>query len=220
MKFLLFFLFLFGSSFSQAVDMEDQFFYLVKNRDFSRALSLIEENPSLTQAKIYYGLTAFILAMHYPVYRDLHLSFLSQLIKKGANVKALDNLGQTALHHLTYFSGSPLVIDFLAKRGLDMDQSNTRGMTPLMLAVKSGREKTVESLISYGADPQKQDVRGWTAMDYLKEMPANILEWSPLRVVLKPAPAQNIKNILEKHIKQNSSASSPSSCEQSFKIIK
>jgi serine/threonine-protein phosphatase 6 regulatory ankyrin repeat subunit B len=58
----------------------------------------------------------------------------------------------------------PFVIEFLLKRGLDINLQNEQGETALILAAWYGREDLVELLLKKGADPNLKTRKGLSAL--------------------------------------------------------
>ena len=71
-------------------------------------------------------------------------------IKKGANVKAKNSFGETALHVAT-LKGLVSFFDLLIQRGADVDAQDSRGQTPLHLAVMVGNVPAIIKLRQYNA---------------------------------------------------------------------
>lgn len=69
---------------------------------------------------------------------------------------------ETELHNATIARDSTR-IEYLLKRGAKINAKDTEGLTPLMVAVKSGDLSIVNGLLEYSADPNIQDNDGWTA---------------------------------------------------------
>ncbi len=67
------------------------------------------------------------------------------------------------LHNATIARDSPRV-EYLLKRGAKIDAPDTEGLTPLMVAVKSGDLSMINGFLEYGANPSLQDDDGWTAV--------------------------------------------------------
>lgn len=57
-------------------------------------------------------------------------------------------------------------IEYLLKRGANIDARDQDGQTPLMAAVKSGDLSIINGLLAYKANPNLQDHDGWTAAMY------------------------------------------------------
>jgi len=54
-------------------------------------------------------------------------------------------------------------IEYLIKRGANINAKNTEGQTPLMIAAQNGDLSVVNGLLAYEANPNLQDNDGWTA---------------------------------------------------------
>ncbi|MDD2832900.1 MAG: quinoprotein dehydrogenase-associated putative ABC transporter substrate-binding protein [Methylotenera sp.] len=54
-------------------------------------------------------------------------------------------------------------VEYLLKRGANINAKDNEGKTPLIEAVTSGDISLINGLLAYGADPNAQDHDGWTA---------------------------------------------------------
>ena len=61
-------------------------------------------------------------------------------------------------------SSDPLVVDLLLTAGLDPDEPDTNGVTPLIRFAMEGNETAVPRLLNKGADVNAQDKTGTTAL--------------------------------------------------------
>ncbi|GEM_PF-3019713 len=87
---------------------------------------------------------------------------LKDYLGEGANVNAVDDLGNSALHYAAKI-GDRKTIDLLVEHGAIINQSNITGTTPLMMAAKYGNKYTVKKLIEHGADKSIENNSGYTA---------------------------------------------------------
>ena len=81
-----------------------------------------------------------------------HVAIVVKLLEAGANfnVHAADD-GSTALHLAAYF-GHDGIVSALLLSGADKDALTSVGETPLMWAVRNGRQSTTDMLLAAGAD--------------------------------------------------------------------
>lgn len=92
------------------------------------------------------------------------------LVKKTLKMgKALVDIGEkgtgnTALHMAAMKNRGQLVRWLLSDTNLDVDITNKRGETALMMAAKDGRTPIVKALLAAGADPLKKSKSGLTAL--------------------------------------------------------
>jgi ankyrin repeat protein len=88
------------------------------------------------------------------------------LIERGADVRAVDQLGHTPLHFAAMAAGDEAdvvaVIDALIARGAEVDPRTDEryGRTPLEYAVDQGVLGRVESLLRHGADANVMTAEG------------------------------------------------------------
>lgn len=80
---------------------------------------------------------------------------IDQALKEGSSL-------EQELHNATIARDS-IRIEYLLKRGANIDTRDTEGLTPLMVAVKSGDLSMVNGFLEYKANPNLQDNDGWTA---------------------------------------------------------
>eukprot|EP00753_Platysulcus_tardus_P002112 PLAT11614.17.p1 GENE.PLAT11614.17~~PLAT11614.17.p1 ORF type:complete len:873 (-),score=344.32 PLAT11614.17:252-2870(-) len=83
-----------------------------------------------------------------------------RLVSDGADVRASDKAGKTALHQ----AQSAAVVEALLAAGADLEAKNAPGSTPLMIASVNGRAEPVKALISAGAAVNAVDNEGMTAL--------------------------------------------------------
>ena len=79
------------------------------------------------------------------------------LIGAGANMQTRSSDGQTALH-LASAMGLARVVDACLARSPELFNTvDDAANTPLMLAINSGHEQIIQSLLEFGADRVKPD---------------------------------------------------------------
>jgi ankyrin repeat protein len=95
-------------------------------------------------------------------------AFITELfLKYGADVKAVDFHGRTALHYAVVLGRRRPVIEMLIEHNVDVDaKDNISGKTALMIAARGGEVETVTLLLELGADRTVTDDNGSSALDY------------------------------------------------------
>lgn len=88
------------------------------------------------------------------------------LICYGADVKAVDNGGNTALHIAAMRDERVSVASLLLKRGARPNIQNNKGRTPLHFAVDNNCEKIARLLLANGANTRIKDINGKEPYDY------------------------------------------------------
>jgi ankyrin repeat protein len=83
------------------------------------------------------------------------------LLDKGADPKAADARGRTALHGLVA-RGEGALVRSLLDRGAEVNAKDQRGRTPLHRAVECGNESAVDALLAAHADVNATDATGRT----------------------------------------------------------
>ena len=87
------------------------------------------------------------------------------LLAAGADVKAKNNIGWTALHYAAT-RGYAAVAELLLAAGADVDAKSEYGSTALHFAAARGYDDVVELLLVAGADVEAKSNTGWTALHY------------------------------------------------------
>lgn len=92
----------------------------------------------------------------------------TQLIEKGADMKAKDNYKWTPLHHAAWKGEKDTAVILLYK-GAEVNAKGDLGRTPLHYAAWKGHTDVVEILLYNGADVWAEDSRGKTPVDYIRQ---------------------------------------------------
>lgn len=91
---------------------------------------------------------------------------LKTLLDRDFNVNSIiDNEKNYTPIALASILGKHDLIDYLFSRGANLESIDDEGNTPLMLAVIYDHPKAVSNLIKLGADLQKKDVYGFSAIE-------------------------------------------------------
>lgn len=143
-------------------------------------------------------------------------SALDNLVKRGADVKAADSTGRTALHYIRDWNfidslsgdtGKQFVafVDLLVENGIDVNRQDKSGTTALMNATNNCSPGALKLLISYGANTTLADKLGKTAMDIAMDRATQSGQNSSCNEVIKilsnpaqasrPSPSQAISAV-------------------------
>jgi hypothetical protein len=98
-----------------------------------------------------------------------HVDICRLLIEKGANVKAIDDESQTALHWASW-QGHVEVVRLLCDHGANIEACDGRNMRPLHLAAWNSHFSVVKEFIEVRKaeiNPKKDN--GWTPLKYAKQ---------------------------------------------------
>jgi ankyrin repeat protein len=118
----------------------DTLFDAAENGDLSKLTQLLEENPSLIDARRESGWTLLQEAIFGGNYDAIKL-----LLTRGADVHTQDERGWTPLHEAAYNSTAE-VVKLLLSFGANTDATDNYGRTPLQYAVQDGFSDIVEVL--------------------------------------------------------------------------
>jgi len=86
-----------------------------------------------------------------------------KLIEQGADVRAKDVDGTTALHWAAHYADVALV-DKLIRAGAQVNVSNDYGSSPIMEAATVGNAEALKLLLKAGGDPESPNAEGQTAL--------------------------------------------------------
>lgn len=105
-----------------------------------------------------------------------HVEICRLLIEAGANVKAIDDEAQTALHWAAW-QGHVEVVRLLCDHGANVEASDGRCMRPLHLASWNGHFSVIKELVEERkAEINARKDNGWTAVSYAKQLRAREIE--------------------------------------------
>jgi ankyrin repeat protein len=107
------------------------------------------------------GSTALMLAASSGYYQ-----IAKYLITQGSAVTKVDNVGRTALIYAAAGGSKDLIRDLIATNKIDVNQADHHGTTALMLAAYYGYYEVVRCLLGHGADVDKVNRDGLTALKY------------------------------------------------------
>ena len=124
--------------------------------------TFLEHGANVNVADLWHGFTILRIASE-----EGHTEIVKRLIAKGADAKAVDNLGETALHRAAAWGHLDVVRELIPIS--DVNAENIGGITPIMWAMKGRHIDVIAELIDAGAvlpsgqyghkiDPQAADV--------------------------------------------------------------
>jgi len=143
---------------------------------FTELLLKYGADPDLRTAS---GMTPLLIASYAG-----NVALATLLVNNKADLHSCDNDGCNALY---FASKSPMeqnedeycpegvikekeytgMIEFLYSHGVNINQCDEEGVTPLLLACEEGNEEVVETLLRLGADPKvANSVNGFSALHY------------------------------------------------------
>lgn len=126
----------------------------VRNESLEQTIILLEKNPDFSKVdKKGYS------ALHYSILNEDKKIF-DLLIEAGSSVNYNNNLLFTSLESNDYFT------NVLLEKKIKINSFNDENQTPLIVAVKNGKDEIVERLISLKPNISHKDNYGYKAIDY------------------------------------------------------
>ncbi|MFN7114613.1 MAG: ankyrin repeat domain-containing protein [Alphaproteobacteria bacterium] len=139
-------------------DMQPLHFALWQ-RNYAAAEILIEHDRSILGDKNKNGMTL----LHIYAARDEGKT-LQFLVHQGADVNQPDGDGRTALHHAAMTRYAPGAAGILLKYGAHTGAVDSKGCTPLMLALSHGNKDAADALLKKPFDAQQTSHGGRTLL--------------------------------------------------------
>lgn len=130
----------------------------IKEKQFDTVKYLVEKGADLEITNDN-GETAFLIAA---IKGDMEC--LQYLHEKGANIFAKTMSGDPAITRAILGDNPEDAAKFLISKGIDLNEANYEGVTPLMRASSYARHGIVKMLIDVGAKLDEQDADGDTAL--------------------------------------------------------
>ena len=114
-------------------------------------------DPGLVNAMNNFGHTPLHSAAMYG-----NEAVMQVLLAAGADTKAQDKEGCTALNCMIALRGNEAIVRALLAAGADPKATNNAGLTPLHFAARAGHEAVARALLAAGADKNAKDTDGDT----------------------------------------------------------
>ncbi len=119
------------------------------------------------------------------------IEYLSFLIQKGVDLKAVDRHDNAGLLHQLWFEQDKEILRFLVQQGIDINMKDNHGYTPLMTTfyendVLKINVDYIKELIALGADVNAKNNMGQTALDIFNQKDFYLHEkWEEISTLLK-----------------------------------
>lgn len=95
-----------------------------------------------------------------------NIKILNLLLSRGANISKTDERRRSALHYaVTFLHVKEAIIETLVNYGIDINQVDKNGLTPLLTACEKNNERGLVCLIDLGADVTILDKSGRCLID-------------------------------------------------------
>ena len=141
----------------------EMFVKAIREGNGSEAMKLLQEKPTLVNARDLGGKTALIAAIE-----NRDTEWAGYLLQQGADPNLALRSGETPLMVAARL-GLSQVAEWLVGLGARVDDSNRMGETALIVAVQRRQVPVVRTLLDAGANPDKPDsAAGYSARDYAK----------------------------------------------------
>jgi ankyrin repeat protein len=159
-----------------------QFVKAIQDGKNDDAIKLLQDRPTLVNARDLNGQTALIAAI---TNRDHE--WTGYLLNQGADPNLAGQNGETPLIAAAR-AGFQEAVEWLLGLGAKVDDANRAGETALIVAVQRRQTPIVRDLLNAGANPDRTDsVAGYSARDYAKR-DSRTPELLRLIEAKKPAP--------------------------------
>ena len=137
------------------------FHYAARNYQFTDVLQVIISLGLDVNGTNNKNVTALMLAC-----KEGKKDAIDVLLSDGADPNIADADGATCLHYAARNYRSTDVLPVIISLGLDVNGTNNKNVTALMLACKEGKKDAIDVLLSDGADPNIADADGATCLHY------------------------------------------------------
>lgn len=97
------------------------------------------------------------------IQRD-NAEIMGQLLTRGVPVDAVDNQGGEYMHHVAELNRIEMFSSLMSLPGINLDDKNVIGETPIQIAVENGYVDLVKLLLKNDVDPVNKNDRGQTLL--------------------------------------------------------
>lgn len=138
---------------------------ILKNNKYDAAKKYIDDGADVNEESES-GESVLAYALRYRCSKDL----LDLLISNAADIFDSDNEG-VSIFDMAVTYNNLWMTQYLVDQGVDVNATQRRsGFTPLMVASCYGRNEIVIFLLEKGADKNRVDIKGFSAVDFARKM--------------------------------------------------
>lgn len=120
---------------------------------------IVKEAPELIEATRRGGMSPLHIAVH----EGRSTACINNLLAHGADIEHRWSEGKSLLH-IAALQDSAHLIPLLQEKGLDINETDQRGATPFLYAVKRDATASIKQLLKHGADPLTQEENGYSPL--------------------------------------------------------
>ena len=138
---------------------------ILKNDDYLSVKKLIKDGADVNEAN-----ESGETVLAYAIRSRCDMDLLMLLIDAGADILDFDDEGVSIFDMAITYDNLEMV-EYLLTQGIDVTTTNRRsGFTALMAAACYGRTEIAKVLLANGADQNRVDSKGFTAIDFARKM--------------------------------------------------
>lgn len=177
--------------------VSDALYHHMRAKDEEKCIRLLEKNPSLIDKELRSSdQTVFLLACIYNLKK-----VIDYLLTKNVNIHHITTRKRENAIHQAVFSKNVELVKQLHGLGINIDQKNYLGNTPLIQISNFGCVEMAECLIELGADVNHENDYGMSFLHFFKKKRFP-LDMSFLVKHLDKFDEQNQKEIKKLRLKQ------------------
>jgi len=145
--------------------VSDALYHHIRAKDEDKCIRLLEKYPSLIDKELRFSdHTVFLLACGYNLKK-----VIDYLLSKNVNIHHITTRKRENAIHQAVFSKNVELVKQLYGLGINIDQKNSTGSTPLIQISNFGCVDMIECLIDLGADINHENDYGMSFLQFFKK---------------------------------------------------